>query len=51
MGSTTLGPEKGMERTESTDCDNDYCDGPLSDTLPCFACFDPDREYESEDIE
>lgn len=37
------------ERTDdTTDCDNDWCDGPASDTLPCFACFDPEREYEGE---
>ena len=45
MKSTTLGLEKGTERTGSTDCENDDCDGPDSDTLPCFACFDPDHEY------
>lgn len=28
-------------------CENEWCDGPKSETLPCFECFDPDREYES----
>ena len=38
--------EKGTERAaSSTDCDNDWCDGPESDTLPCFECFDRTREY------
>ena len=34
------------ERTDANSCDNDWCDGPKSNTLPCFACFDPKREYE-----
>lgn len=33
------------ERTDANNCDNDWCDGPQSETLPCFQCFDPDREY------
>jgi hypothetical protein len=37
--------------TDSTDCENDWCDGPDSDTLPCFACFDPAREYNEEAAE
>jgi hypothetical protein len=32
--------------TDSDGCDNDWCDGPESETLPCFECFDPDREYD-----
>lgn len=51
MKSTTLSPEKGTEQAEGIDCDSDYCDGPNGDILPCFACFDPDREYESEGTE
>lgn len=30
---------------ESDQCDNEWCDGPISETLPCFECFDPNREY------
>lgn len=45
MATTISGPEKA---TESTDCENDHCDGPTGDRLPCFACFDPDREYDLE---
>jgi hypothetical protein len=26
-------------------CDNDWCDGPTSETLPCFDCYDVNREY------
>lgn len=32
--------------TDGTDCENEWCDGPDSDTLPCFACFDSDRSYD-----
>jgi len=27
------------------DCDHDWCNGRASETLPCFACYDPEREY------
>jgi hypothetical protein len=27
-------------------CDNDWCGGPESETLPYFECYDPTREYE-----
>jgi hypothetical protein len=30
---------------ETTDCKNDWCNGPESESLPCFECFDPEREY------
>lgn len=30
---------------QGTDCDTDWCDGPDSDTLSCFDCSDPSREY------
>lgn len=26
-------------------CENDWCDGPTSETLPCFECYDRTREY------
>lgn len=43
-----------MSATKSSDekysgeepCDHDWCDGPESDTLPCFDCFDRYRTYE-----
>lgn len=38
MQTTTTINEKTADR--STDCDHDWCDGPDSDTLPCFACFE-----------
>ena len=32
---------------ESTDrCDNDWCDSPDGETLPCFECFDSERNYD-----
>ena len=48
MATTISGPEKATERIE---CENDWCDGPTGDTLPCFACFDPAREYDVEAAE
>lgn len=30
---------------EPYDCEHDWCPGPTGETLPCFECFDPDREY------
>lgn len=48
MEATTTRPEKDTDSTESTECEYDWCDGLKSDTLPCFACFDPDREYDVE---
>lgn len=46
MATTPTQHEKTTDR--STDCDTDWCDGPTSDTLPCFDCFYSDREYELE---
>jgi hypothetical protein len=38
--------DKRQEHYDEADhCDNHWCDGPQSETLPCFQCFDPDREY------
>ncbi len=51
MQSTTARPEKNTGSVESTDCENDWCDGPDSDTLPCFACFNPARQYDVEAAE
>lgn len=45
MQSTNVRLEKGAATEEHDDCDYDWCDGPGSDTLPCFACFDPTRDY------
>lgn len=45
MSTTKPLPEKA---TELTNCANDWCDGPTSDTLPCLDCFDPDRSYDEE---
>jgi len=47
MPTTTAQPEKDTDISGSTGCDHDWCDGPESDTLPCFDCFDPSREYEA----
>jgi hypothetical protein len=32
---------------EADTCPNgdEWCDGPDGDDLPCFACFDPDKDY------
>ncbi len=48
MQHTTARREK---HRDSTDCEEDWCNGPDSDTLPCFACFDPAREYNEEAAE
>lgn len=41
--------EKGTEREATTEhCDDDWCGGPESDTLPCFDCFDRSQEYQHE---
>jgi len=45
MVTTNVLPEKA---TEQKNCENDWCDGPTGDTLPCFACFDSDRTYNVE---
>lgn len=29
-----------------SECDHEWCDGPESETLPCFACFDPEKDYD-----
>lgn len=46
MQTTTAQREKDADSELNTKCDNDWCDGPDSDTLPCFACFESEREYE-----
>lgn len=51
MQPSNLLPKKGTEILERTDCEMESCSGPEGDTLPCFACFDPDREYDVEATE
>lgn len=47
MTTTNTALEKATDDDEpSTECDHDWCDGPDGDTLPCFACFDPNRDYD-----
>lgn len=43
MSTTNATLEEDNE--ESSDCDTNWCDGQTNEVLPCFACFDPDREY------
>lgn len=44
----TIGDQFTLDQQEIT-CQNGQigCDGPDSETLPCFACFDPDRDYDT----
>jgi hypothetical protein len=42
---TTTNAELEEFTDESNGCEEPWCDGPTSETLPCFACFDADREY------
>lgn len=38
--------EKYCVREEpETSCTDGWCDGPESETLPCFTCFDPAQDY------
>jgi len=46
METTTAEPDKDRDSVANDECENDWCDGPKSETLPCFECFDPDREYD-----
>jgi hypothetical protein len=48
MATTSATDEKHRDREQITDCDNDWCDGPDGEALPCFACFDSDRTYATE---
>lgn len=43
MSITNAALEEDNDETDS--CDKDWCGGPESETLPCFECFDPAREY------
>lgn len=45
MPNTETSREKRSVGESTIECDDDWCDGPESETLPCFRCFDPDREY------
>lgn len=33
------------DNDEPTDCEHDWCSGLTSETLPCFSCFNPTRDY------
>lgn len=46
METTTVEPDKSKDRTANNECENDRCEGPKSETLPCVECFDPEREYD-----
>lgn len=37
--------EKVTDAETNSPCDNDWCDGPGGDELPCFECFDPTQDY------
>jgi hypothetical protein len=45
--------EDQFPSSQTSTCPNGLirCNGPDSDTLPCFACFDPTREYNEEAAE
>lgn len=43
MSTTNATSEEYTDASEQ--CDNDWCDGPRSETLPCFACYDRTRDY------
>jgi hypothetical protein len=45
MASSRRTQEKA-DGNQTNSCDNDWCDGPQSDTLPCFECFDPSQDYD-----
>jgi hypothetical protein len=49
MYTTTTAGQKHSDRDETADCDSDWCDGPDGESLPCFACSDPDRTYTEPD--
>jgi len=42
MSATTAKREEDTD--ELSDCEHDWCPGPTGETLPCFECFDPNRE-------
>jgi hypothetical protein len=46
MQATSAQREKDTENRERNDCEYEWCDGPESETLPCFACYNPDRDYD-----
>ncbi|MUV60395.1 hypothetical protein [Halobacterium sp. CBA1126] len=37
-GITTESPP--LHESNHNECDNDWCDGPAGDSLPCFACYE-----------
>jgi hypothetical protein len=46
MQTTSARPDKDTENRAQIDCEYEWCDGPESETLPCFACYDPNRDYD-----
>lgn len=47
METTTADPDKDRDSAANDQCENDWCDGSESGSLPCFECFDIDREYDA----
>ena len=45
MKTTQAIPEKDTDDEAKSNCDNDWCDGPDGDELPCFECFDLTKDY------
>ena len=46
MSTSERDSEKGTEQAaESKHCEEEWCGGPQSESLPCFECFDRTREY------
>jgi hypothetical protein len=44
MSTTNASPKEADDRGD--ECENDWCAGPASETLPCFDCFDPAHDYD-----
>jgi hypothetical protein len=51
MTSTRVQGQKrgGRDESDGTACDNSRCSGSNGESLPCFACSDPDRTYTESD--
>lgn len=43
MSTTTTTLKEDTDQPQG--CENDWCDGPTSETLPCFECYDRTRDY------
>jgi hypothetical protein len=48
MATTESTLEKDTVENKANSCDQDWCNSPDGETLPCFDCFDPKQDYEVE---